>query len=177
MTARTQRRVVRWNTKLEPLSTRVILPRSNGPRMRSRVGTRAVNSSPRFDGNGDIKAGMEGRWAKVPKGDSTPRSYPQDRLGRWVVFQGCRGGNRSVFLHYLRRANRVPPLPHRLGPPKAPARGRPCDGGCGAARPRVSDPGGGLSGRRGERCSPDQDRLPRGTEGPRPREPGRRLAD
>src|SRR2546428_9437079 len=92
MTARTQRRVVRWNAKSEPLSTRVILPRSNGPRIRSRVGTRvvragrawrwvsgvtrasatrAMESSPRFDDDGGIKCGAEGRWPKVPRG--TPR--------------------------------------------------------------------------------------------------------
>src|SRR2546426_1536866 len=44
MTARTDSRVVRWNTKSEPLSISVILPASNGPRIRSRVGTRVVRA-------------------------------------------------------------------------------------------------------------------------------------
>jgi len=44
MTARTDRRVVRWNTKSEPLSISVILPASNGPRIRSRVDTRVVRA-------------------------------------------------------------------------------------------------------------------------------------
>src|SRR5207302_868936 len=85
MTARTQRRVVRWNTKSEPLSIRVTLPASKDPRIRSRVGTEvvrarreiarssgtgwtmagsmtsAMESSPRFDGDGGIKSEAEGR--------------------------------------------------------------------------------------------------------------------
>src|SRR6059036_1257377 len=44
MTARTDSRVVRWNTKSEPLSISVILPASSGPRIRSRVGTRVVRA-------------------------------------------------------------------------------------------------------------------------------------
>src|SRR2546426_6062762 len=44
MTARTDSRVVRWNTKSEPLSISVILPASNAPRIRSRVGTRVVRA-------------------------------------------------------------------------------------------------------------------------------------
>src|SRR6266480_3906833 len=82
MTARTQRRVVRWNTKSEPLSIRVTLPASKDPRIRSRVGTEvvragreiarssgtgtmagsmtsAMESSPRFDGDGGIKSEAE----------------------------------------------------------------------------------------------------------------------
>src|SRR5438309_9927663 len=84
MTARTQRRVVRWNTKSEPLSIKVTLPASKDPRIRSRVGTEvvragreiarssgtgtmagsmtsAMESSPRFDGDGGIKSEAEGR--------------------------------------------------------------------------------------------------------------------
>src|SRR5438132_1057136 len=84
MTARTQRRVVRWNTKSEPLSIRVTLPASKDPRIRSRVGTEvvragreiarssgtgtmagsttsAMESSPRFDGDGGIKSEAQGR--------------------------------------------------------------------------------------------------------------------
>src|SRR5881296_1500758 len=44
MTARTDSKVVRWNTKSEPLSISVILPASNDPRIRSRVGTRVVRA-------------------------------------------------------------------------------------------------------------------------------------
>src|SRR5256885_13371079 len=44
MTARTDSKVVRWNTKSEPLSINVILPASNDPRIRSRVGTRVVRA-------------------------------------------------------------------------------------------------------------------------------------
>src|SRR3989441_834458 len=74
ITARTQSKVVRWNTKSEPLSIRVTLPASKDPRIRSRVGTevvragreiarssgtgtragsttRAMESSPRFEGD------------------------------------------------------------------------------------------------------------------------------
>src|SRR2546427_2961109 len=84
ITARTQSRVVRWNTKSEPLSIRVTLPASKDPRIRSRVGTevvragreiarssgtgtragsttRAMESSPRFDGDGGIKSEAGGR--------------------------------------------------------------------------------------------------------------------
>src|SRR6266571_3347290 len=113
MTARTQRRVVRWNTKLEPLSTRVILPRSNGPRIRSRVGTRVVRAGrasrrasgmtmasaasameilPAIRWPWRYKGGDGGEMAESTEGDSASRSYPQDRLGRWVV-QGCYGGD------------------------------------------------------------------------------------
>src|SRR2546429_9842230 len=84
MTARTQRRVVRWNTKSEPLSIRVTLPASKDPRIQSRVGTEvvragremarssgtgtmagsvtsAMETSPRFDGDGGIKSEGGGR--------------------------------------------------------------------------------------------------------------------
>src|SRR5207247_9048836 len=94
--ARTQRRGVMWKTKLEPLSTRVILPRSKGPRIRSRVGTRVVRAgraSRRASGTTmgcatsaianpprirwgrryKVRGGGEG-WAKV-LGDASPRSY------------------------------------------------------------------------------------------------------
>src|SRR2546425_1587548 len=121
------------------------------------------------------KGGDGGEMAESTEGDSASRSYPQDRLGRWVV-QGCNGGDRSVLPHRFQRSNRVPSLPGRLGPPKAPARGDPGDARRGAARPRVSDPGDRLSRGRGEGRPPGQGRLPGGPEAPRPRKPGGRHA-
>src|SRR2546426_3687503 len=126
MTARTDRRVVRWNTKSEPLSISVILPGSNGPRIRSRVGTRvvrpgrvstrtsgttmvsaasAMESSPRFDGDGDIKAGAEGRGdRKYPARDTYSDGVTPIQWATSVALGGCdafrslgasrRGGNR-----------------------------------------------------------------------------------
>src|SRR5437870_13644510 len=44
MTARTDSKVVRWNTKSEPLSYGVVLAASNGPRVWSGVGTRVVRA-------------------------------------------------------------------------------------------------------------------------------------
>src|SRR5437016_3424105 len=85
---RAARMVVGWNTKSEPLSIRVTLPASNGPRIRSKVGTevvsaghgiarssgatetvagsatRAMKSSPRFDDDGGIKSEAEGRGGR-----------------------------------------------------------------------------------------------------------------
>src|SRR5207247_9317796 len=121
--ARTQRRGVMWKTKLEPLSTRVILPRSKGPRIRSRVGTRVVRAgraSRRASGTTmgcatsaianpprirwgrryKVRGGGEG-WAKV-LGDASPRSYfypdrgpcrPEDRAPTNVC-DGAWGGHR-----------------------------------------------------------------------------------
>src|SRR5438132_12203203 len=97
MTARRQRRVVRWNTKSEPLSIRVTLPASKDPRIRSRVGTEvvragraiarssgtgtmagsttsAMESSPRFDGDGGINSEAQGSGErKYRRPGRTPR--------------------------------------------------------------------------------------------------------
>src|SRR5438552_15789821 len=108
MTARTQRRVVRWNTKSEPLSIRVTLPASKDPRIRSRVGTEAVRagremarssgtgwtmagsmtsameSSPRFDGDGGIKSEAGGRGGRKCRGTYRGGGSPIEHPGRHV---------------------------------------------------------------------------------------------
>src|SRR5207302_11459927 len=112
MTERTQRRVVRWNTKSEPLSIRVTLPASKDPRIRSRVGTEvvragreiarssgtgtmagsmtsAMESSPRFDGDGGIKSEAEGRGERKYPGRLRVAELPSRTL-RMLVLQGMR---------------------------------------------------------------------------------------
>src|SRR5207302_2916726 len=113
MTARTQRRVVRWNTKSEPLSIRVTLPASKDPRIRSRVGTEvvragreiarssgtgwtmvgstmsAMESSPRFDDDGGIKSEAEGRGERKYPGRLRVAELPSRTL-RMLVLQGMR---------------------------------------------------------------------------------------